>query len=210
MAQSGEEYAARHVSHALMEALIAAATWACSRDGDERGLPYKIQEIAEYSAFAHQRGLFELFCDPGANDKGELTVVGKARRKLGGDEAVESLVWDTWHEHLNRAAAHLAKRHEEIDPVVDGVHLKDQVVDFAREVVRIWTKYERASGISADVRARFEQGKAIAFTESDAVTVWFGYPPLDWLAEDPAAEWISAGLKWWPTESAWPEKGSPT
>lgn len=210
MEQSGEEYAASHVSHALMEALVAAATWACSRDGNERQLPHKLQEIAEYSAFAHQRGLFELFCGPGTNDKGKLTVVGKARQKLGNEQSVESSVWATWHAHLNRAAAHLAKRHEAIDPVVDGDHLKDLVVDLAREVVRLWIKYEGTAGVSATVRARLGEGKAIAFAESDAVTTWFDYPPLDWLAEDPAAEWISRGLKWWPTESASPAKGSPT
>lgn len=202
MAQSGEEYAASHVSHALMEALVAAATWACSRDGEERGLPYKLQEIAEYSAFAHERGLFELFCEPARNDKGTLTVVGKARQKLGEEQPVESSVWGTWHEHLNRAAAHLAKRHEAIDPVVDGAHLKDLVVDFAREVVRLWREYEHTPGVSADVRAKLEEGRAVAFAEANAVTTWFDYPQLDWLAEDPAAEWISRGVKWWPTEWA--------
>ncbi len=202
MAQSGEEYAASHVSHALMEALVAAATWACARDGEDRGLPYKLQEIAEYSAFAHERGLFELFCEPARNDKGTLTVVGKARRKLGAEQVVESSVWDTWHEHLNRAAAHLAKRHEAIDPVVDGAHLKDLVVDVAHEVVRLWREYEQRLDDSADVRTRLQEGRAVAFAESKAVTTWYGYPQLDWLAEDPAAEWISGGLKWWPTESA--------
>jgi hypothetical protein len=202
MVQSGEDYAASHVSHALMEALVAAATWACSRDGDKRQLPYKLQEIAEYSAFAHQRGLFELFCAPGTNDKGALTVVGKARRKLGDERAVESIVWETWHEHLNRAAAHLAKRHEAIDPVVDGAHLKDLVVDLAREIVGLWTRYEARPRVPASVRATLENGKAVAVAESYAVTAWFGYPPLDWMAEDPAAGWLSTGLKWWPTEPA--------
>jgi hypothetical protein len=204
MTQSGEEYAASHVSHALMEALVAATTWACSRDGDRRQLPYKLQEIAEYSAFTHQRGLFELFCSPGTNDRGRLTVVGKARHKLGNEQSIESSAWATWHEHLNRAAAHLAKRHEARDPVVNGVHLKDLVVDLARDVVRLWTQYEQAPGVSVAVRARLEEGKAVAFAESDTVTTWFHYPPLDWMTDDPAAEWISRGLKWWPTEPAPP------
>lgn len=199
MDQSGEEYAASHVSHALMEALVAATTWACSRDGKKRLLPYKLQEIAQYSAFAHERGLFELFCGPAKNGKGSLTVVGEARQKLGEERPVESPVWCTWHKHLNRAAAHLAKRHEAIDPVVDGAHLKDLVVDFAREVVRLWSEYEQRPGVSADVRAKLEEGRAVAFAEANAVTTWFDYPQLDWLAEDPAAEWMSRGVKWWPS-----------
>lgn len=102
---------------------------------------------------------------------------------------------------MNRAAAHLAKGHEAIDPVVDGGHLKDLVVDFAREVVRIWREYEQRPGVSVDIKAKLEAGRAVAFGEADAVTTWFGYPQLDWLAADPAAEWVSSGVKWWPTES---------
>lgn len=202
MAQSGGEYAASHVSHALMEALVAASTWACSRDGEERGLPYKLQEIAEYSAFAHERGLFELFCGPTKNAKGDLTVVGRARQKLGDEEPVESLVWVEWHDHLNRAAAHLAKRHEAIDPVVNGAHLQHLVVDLASEVVRLWREYEQRPGVSTSVRAKLEAGRADAFKEATRVTTWFGYPQLDWLAEDPAAEWRCRGVQWWPPPSA--------
>lgn len=106
----------------------------------------------------------------------------------------------SWCRHLNRAAAHIAKRHEATDPVVDGAHLKDLVVFFAREVVRLWREYEQRPGVATNVRVTLEVGRALAFEEANSVTTWFDYPQLDWLADDPAAAWIASGVKWWPTE----------
>ncbi len=194
MAQTDEEYAASHLSHEFMEMLVAAATWACSRDdSDSRGLPYKLPEIAEYAAFSHARCLLELFCH---TPKGSPGPTGAARELLGHGDALPSDLWERWQAHLNRAAAHLARRHEGVDPIVDGEHLKDQVVDLAREVVRLWVEFEAL--VSDPVRSELRRGRATAFDESNVVTDRLAHPPLDWLADDPAGEW--GERKWWPAE----------
>lgn len=187
--QTPAEYAASHMSHALDCTLIGATHWAALHPDVRQRYPTLFVWTAEYAAFLHQRGLFELFC----NNKNP--EVKKTRRFLGHGPILSSKIWRTWEEPLNTAGSHLYGRHAADPPHRDGDQLKDQVATFTLEVIRLWRGFADLV-TEQGVKDAMTDGLACANRRAQLIAREMKAPSLNWLAADPFASW--GDRKWWP------------
>jgi hypothetical protein len=187
--QTPAEYAASHMSHELDCMLIAATHWAALHPDARRRYPTLFVWTAEYAAFLHQRGLFELFC----NNKN--SAVKETRRFLGHRPIVTSNVWRTWEVPLNTAGSHVYGRHVADPPHRDGDQLKNQVAALAVEVVRLWLAFANLTA-EPGVKEAMTTGLRKANARAETIAREIKSPHLNWLAVDPFAGW--GDRKWWP------------
>jgi hypothetical protein len=182
------EYIRSHLAHVLDQMFTAATTWSACHPDRGADLPVDLVIMAEYSAFLHERCLYELACQP----------KGKSFRAqvLGSGTALTSPLQLRWYDHLNAAVLHVYRRGIEPDPVVDGDHLKDQVADLARDVYSLYRRIE--SELPKPERRAMSVALASAQRKSDRVADSFGIATIGWDAADPFAGWGRA--KWWPTD----------
>jgi len=186
MAQDGPTFARTHVAHAFNCMIGAATLWVANPPESES--IWRLNWTAEYAAFAHQRALYELFCD-------DETGARRGRELLGLDDSLGSDPWRIWRQHLNTAALHLHGRWSERDPVVDDEHLKNQVAMFACDIVGLWSDLESLT--PADVSAVLKRTRLAVIGQARRAADDLGLPPLDWSAPEPFAAW-EGGPKWWP------------
>lgn len=194
-AWAGGRFARSHLGHILDQLLVSCTYWACEKEWNSRRREKKEPEltgllvIAEYAAFAHQRALFELFCDRRSTD------ARRARQRLGHPAVIESSAYAQWNGHLNSAAAHVASRDFDRVPHHGVLELKDQVVALTVELVRCWHEFSVAS-IHVSVRTAMEGGFDTAMRSSTDVVSSLGLSPaIDWRAPEPFSGWQ---WRWWP------------
>lgn len=186
MEQEPAEFVATHLSHELEYMLVAATTW-CAAHPDRRAhLPLHLVATAEYAAFVHQRSLYEFFCGSGG--------AYDARRRLGHARALKSVEFDRWEDDLNTAVMHLWKRWKADPPVIDGDHLKDQVANFALDLVGLWRRFESLA--ASELGEVLHNGRSEALGQAATAAAVMGAPVLDWSVEDPFVGW--GERKWWP------------
>ncbi len=169
--------------------LVAATHWAALHPDVRRRYPRRFVWTAEYAAFLHQRGLFELFCN---NKNAEVKAT---RRFLGHDLIVMSDVWRMWEVPPNTAGSHLYGRHVADPPHRGGDQLKNQVAALAVEAVRLWLAFADLVA-EPGVKDAMTVGLTKANTTAQVIAQEMNAPSLNWLAVDPFAEW--GDRKWWP------------
>jgi hypothetical protein len=187
--QTPAEFAASHMSHELDCTLIAATHWAALHPDVRSRYPTLFVWTAEYAAFLHQRGLFELFCN------NRNLEVKKTRRFLGHGPIVISETWKTSEEPLNTAGSHVYGRYVADAPHRDGEQLKNQVAALTIEVVRLWRAYADLAP-ELGVKDALISGLDKANKRAGRIAEEMDAPSLDWLSTDPFADW--GAHKWWP------------
>jgi hypothetical protein len=180
-------YLSSHLAHVLDQMLTAATTWAGCHPDRGDCLPLDLVVMAEYSAFVHQRCLYELVGEP---KKGNAF----RRAAFGSSAQIRSDLHNRWYGHLNAAVAHVYSRGKAAAPVVDGQHLKDQVTVLTADLFSLFRSLEpRMPEASGRVL-----GHALdrAQAKSSIVGSRLAVPSIEWGADDPFARW--GAHKWWP------------
>lgn len=181
-------YIRSHLAHVLDQMLTAATTWAACHPDRGPELPIDLVVMAEYSAFLHERCLYELACER----KGR-----KFRTQvLGASKALRTPVKERWYDHLNAAVLHVYRRGIEPDPVVDGDHLKDQVANLANDVVALFASLKA----NEPERSALQHALTTARDKADLVADSFDVQRIAWGTDDPFEGWGSH--KWWPVGDA--------
>ncbi|MDZ4654952.1 MAG: hypothetical protein U1F44_03665 [Coriobacteriia bacterium] len=144
------------LSHELRCLLGAATIWKALKEADA-GFDVV---IAMDSAFVHARCLFNFFTSRGSND---ISIVGF------GPPLYDSPIYEKWKEALHRHVLHVAKGRAVPTNLIDGAHLKNQVLAFAHEGLRLWRCFEADAAASkyADILKRAEV-QALADARNDA------------------------------------------
>ena len=131
------DFIADTLYHELRCLLGSATVWQVFKDEDA-GFDVV---IAADSAFLHARELFVFFTATGKTDVGVDDLVPSKRYPCA--------LFDMWREPLNRHLFHVSKGRLAPNNVHNGVHLKDQVEVFAREILKLWIGFETDPDASA-------------------------------------------------------------
>jgi hypothetical protein len=119
VASEKKDFISENLYHELRCLLGAATLWEIFKRSDAG---FDVATAMD-SAFVHSRCLFNFFTDQGSNDV-SLVEFGTAR--------YDSPIFTKWGEPLNRHVLHMSKGRNNPTNVIDGAHLKEQVVVFAR------------------------------------------------------------------------------
>lgn len=98
--------------------------------------------VAEDSAFMHARTLFEFFTSKGKNSN-ILRITEFGPRKF------KSNVYAKWKIPLNRHVLHLSEKRLKPNNLKAGEHLNEQVEVFAREILKLWERFENDPAASS-------------------------------------------------------------
>jgi hypothetical protein len=181
-------YIRTHLAHVFDQMLASTTTWAGCRPSRRRKLPVDLVVMAEYSAFLHQRCLYELACEPKGSRFRKATT--------GSTAALRTDAHTNWYDHLNTAVAHVYGRGPDADPVDGAEHLKDQVAVLALDLLRVFDRIK--SKAPDDVADALDSAIATGLRKSATVVERMQLPPLDWSLDDPFVYW--GAYKWWPAE----------
>lgn len=116
--------------------------------------------VAEDSAFIHARNLFNFFTWRGRYD---VSVVD-----FGLTNPYPSTLFDAWREPLNRHVLHISGGRIAPTNIVAGVHLKDQVENFAWEILSLWKQAENDTPPTFAALFTKARERAVKDAENDA------------------------------------------
>lgn len=128
-----KNYISEELYHELRCLLGAATVWSGFME-DKAGFNIV---VAMDSAFVHARCLFEFFTGISSHDV-RITDFGPKQQ-------YQSAIYDDWKEPLNRHVMHISKgrlKGNETN-IKDNMHLKDKVIEFAEDILRLWEKFEK-------------------------------------------------------------------
>ncbi len=144
--------------HELRCLLGSATVWQVFKS---KGAGYDVI-VAEDSAFIHARILFEFFTSK-KRTKNILRIVEFGPSKY------KSNIYAKWKSSLNRHVLHLNEKRLNPNNLKTGEHLNQQIEVFAREILRLWEKFENDSAASSfQSTLRKVRERAIADAGNDA------------------------------------------
>ncbi len=126
-----------HLYNELRYMLCASASW-CIAKKNSKDLPMHFIVYTMDSAFLHARSLFEFFTYVPSGKKTYLVTW----KEFELDNELKSEVYKTWRVSLHHHVMHLESR-QGVPNVIEGVHLKEMVLQFSIEVVRLWIEFSK-------------------------------------------------------------------
>jgi hypothetical protein len=177
MAVSISKWVEENVYNDLRWLIVAATTWQACRDGrssaSRDSMPPHLVVLAMDSSLVHGRSLLRFFCERAGVD-------GKARRRCGVIEPLDSPLFDEIGDELNTYLMHLGTgRITGHARSGDRVHLKYRVVEVVQEVDRLLNvMIGMLRPMSPHVADSFADARRRAIKNGANCATFFGIHPI--------------------------------
>lgn len=166
MAFDLSDYVDVHLRYELKYLLVAATTWSAVQDAQHREphAPHLVV-LATESAFVHTRVLYEfLHLDEGWADRSPHAVS-------------RSTLWTSYKTPLHEKVLHPSPRRPYVAGQMLGDDLKDRVVDFATDVLRMWRDVALQPSMGPHA-ATMTSASDAAVVDARSSAEWFGIEPV--------------------------------
>ena len=153
-----------HLYNELLWLLCSAVSWHKVKTQGTKKFPPHFILYTRDSAFLHARSLYEFFTyTKERKDKGKYLVIWK---DFGLEQRLESELYGTWMVPLHHHVMHLENR-EESNNVVDGIHLKDMPLKFAKDIVQLWIEFSKK--VEPELKKTLDKKLEEAIKESEKI-----------------------------------------
>lgn len=161
-----EKFINEHLYNELKYLLCATASWKVAKVSTKH-MPSHFIVYTLDSALLHARSLFEFFTHKDPDRKKNLVTW----KSLGLKDRIDSDLYTEWIKPLHHHVMHLENRLN-VTNEINGKHLKNMVVEFSVEIVKIWDIFSRK--IDKNLKIQMDKSLEKAINEAEAI-----YPQIN-------------------------------